>query len=507
MFMKNRFEIKKNYMILSLFVIISAIVLFFCSKNSPFYVFNDWVDANAFFTMGKGMMNGLVPYKDLFEQKGPILYFIYGIGYLLDNDGFLGIYMLEILSSTILCYYLYKLSNLMLNSTYSFFSSILNLVVICSSTSFVQGGSAEEFVLPLIAFGFYSFFFLIQKGDNRKYIFLNGLIAGIVTLIKFNLLGFWFSWMAVYFFYLVSRKKFKYSIQACLVFLGGMFIPILTFMIYFIINDALLDFINTYFMFNITAYTTEISLSERVTNTFSAFCIQLNYNLDIKVSTIIALLSLFYFVYCKKSWEVIFLVFSFLLLTFGIYFGGLPFIYYYLCFTPYIIFGCIGLFKLYGYLKDKYLNSMPLDYLVYLVVVCFMTYNVHDNVNLEYYNVKKSDLAQFEFKEIIYQEDDKTLLNYDNLDGGFYTTCNIVPNVKYFMRQNVDYKRYPEIIDGQNQYIAEGKTNFVIVREYFGNFGYRNQLVDLNKNYQLVDVVEQEYEHMDFVYYLYKRKC
>lgn len=118
--MNNRFEIRKDCFVLFLFLAISAIVLFFCSKNSPFYVFNDWVDANAFFTMGKGMMNGLIPYKDLFEQKGPILYFIYGIGYLLDNDGFTGIYILEVLSSTILCYCLYKLSKLMICPLYSF---------------------------------------------------------------------------------------------------------------------------------------------------------------------------------------------------------------------------------------------------------------------------------------------------------------------------------------------------------------------------------------------------
>ena len=110
------------------------------------------------------MMNGLVPYKDLFEQKGPILYFIYGIGYLLDNDGFTGIYILEVLSSTILCYCLYKLSKLMICPLYSFFATLLTFVVISSSTSFVQGGSAEEFVLPLIAFSLYSFFSV----DSRK---------------------------------------------------------------------------------------------------------------------------------------------------------------------------------------------------------------------------------------------------------------------------------------------------------------------------------------------------
>ena len=29
--------------------------------------------------------------KDLFEQKGPLLYLIYGIGYFIENDGFIGV--------------------------------------------------------------------------------------------------------------------------------------------------------------------------------------------------------------------------------------------------------------------------------------------------------------------------------------------------------------------------------------------------------------------------------
>ena len=35
------------------------------------------------------MMNGAVPYRDLFDHKGPLLYLLYGIGYLIDSTGFL----------------------------------------------------------------------------------------------------------------------------------------------------------------------------------------------------------------------------------------------------------------------------------------------------------------------------------------------------------------------------------------------------------------------------------
>ena len=59
--------------------LIIFIILLLTSKNSFLYPLNDWVDENAFFTMGKSLMNGVVPYRDLYEQKGPLLYLIFGI--------------------------------------------------------------------------------------------------------------------------------------------------------------------------------------------------------------------------------------------------------------------------------------------------------------------------------------------------------------------------------------------------------------------------------------------
>ncbi len=32
--------------------------LLICSKSSPLYPYNDWVDVNCFFTMGRSMLHG-----------------------------------------------------------------------------------------------------------------------------------------------------------------------------------------------------------------------------------------------------------------------------------------------------------------------------------------------------------------------------------------------------------------------------------------------------------------
>ena len=92
------------------FTVYALLLMFLCTKSSPLYVFNDWDDANAYFTVGKSIMNGVVPYKELFEHKGPYLYVFYGIGYLIHNTGFYGIFALQCLSMFLLLIFCYKIS-------------------------------------------------------------------------------------------------------------------------------------------------------------------------------------------------------------------------------------------------------------------------------------------------------------------------------------------------------------------------------------------------------------
>lgn len=51
---------KKSLKLCAVFTVFSFVIMLFCTKSSPLFVFNDWFDANVYFTMGKGMMNGRV---------------------------------------------------------------------------------------------------------------------------------------------------------------------------------------------------------------------------------------------------------------------------------------------------------------------------------------------------------------------------------------------------------------------------------------------------------------
>ena len=110
-----RFMQKCNFLLLFTFLI-SALFLLVCTKSSPLYPMNDWVDVNCFFTVGRGILDGLVPYRDLYEQKGPVLYFVYALISLFSRDSYWGVFLLEVVTFGLFLYFSGK----------RFFSSFLN---------------------------------------------------------------------------------------------------------------------------------------------------------------------------------------------------------------------------------------------------------------------------------------------------------------------------------------------------------------------------------------------
>lgn len=133
----------------------AALVLALCSKTSSLYAFNDWMDANIFFTMGKSMLSGKVLYRDVFDHKGPVLYLLYGLGWLLDHTGFIGVFVLEICGFAV-----FLGLGLCTGGAIARQTPAPGLVPgACGSRgglpAFSHGGSAEELLLPFLAAALY----------------------------------------------------------------------------------------------------------------------------------------------------------------------------------------------------------------------------------------------------------------------------------------------------------------------------------------------------------------
>ena len=151
-----------------IFLIAAAIVtITVVSTCSPLYPFNPWDDANCFFTMGRGIIRGLVPYRDLYEQKGPVLYFIYAAAALILDKTFVGAWIFECIAASVFAVFSWKTAKLFTEpSGYTIFLAPVLLAVTYTIKMFNFGGNAEELCFPLLSAAMY--FALRSIVINRK---------------------------------------------------------------------------------------------------------------------------------------------------------------------------------------------------------------------------------------------------------------------------------------------------------------------------------------------------
>ena len=119
------------------------------------YPCNDWNDANSYFSVGKALFNGKMPYRDVFDQKGMYLYFLYGLAYLVSHTTFAGVYLLEGILAAFDLFGICRILMLYVKRNTALALSPLVLAVIISSRSFYWGGSAEEVCFPFLVWGLY----------------------------------------------------------------------------------------------------------------------------------------------------------------------------------------------------------------------------------------------------------------------------------------------------------------------------------------------------------------
>lgn len=155
-----------------------------CSKSSPLYPMNDWVDVNCFFTVGRGIRHGLIPYLDLYEQKGPLIYFLYAFAALISEESFLGVFLVEAGCFAVFLHYSGKTAEVISGASWAYpLTAAIAGMAIPVTPAFSHGGSAEELMLPVLAMGIYIVADAMTGRRNISY--GKGLLLGVLSAVAF----------------------------------------------------------------------------------------------------------------------------------------------------------------------------------------------------------------------------------------------------------------------------------------------------------------------------------
>lgn len=519
-------------------VLYGTLVMLLCTKSSPVYVLNDWYDANAYFTMGKGLINGAVPYKDLFDHKGPFLYLLYGIGYLLDHTGFLGIFLLQVASIAIVLSCAFKIALLYnLTERVAFLAATIVPLVMLSEGFYTYkndygGGGPDEFILPIFSMILYLVIKLIKKENlfskMHIYMFIIGVLSSLIFQLKFTYLSLVIGLLLPSFICLFV-DNFMIFIKSLINFVLGFLAGTIPYLIYSLGTKSLGNFFKSYIIFNKTygsksggnsLYLIAIGL-KNLTGVF------LGRNMLI---CFFILIGLIYFLFVYRGQVVLNLSILLSFIMGSVTLSIIPFLYNFIIFGVFFIFAFIALCDIINRthwkiqmesscskLSDFVIKATSIS-LVFFVTVANNGLVALDSNKLTHTNVQES--CQQKIANVILRdtEQDYSLLEVLSQDSGFYTKLGIVPRSKFFYKPNITFNKCPVIYRSQYNDIIKKINKYVISdfevtldeseydKEEISSINYKQKIQQaIAENYDQVLVVDGTNLQKNKKFYLYKR--
>ena len=481
---------KERNIALAVCAVLAALILLLTSQSSPLYPINLWGDANCLFTVGRVMKDGGVLYRDIYEQKGPLLYLIHALAACLSDTSFWGVYIMEALAMTVALYAAYRLMRLRAGMGFSLGAAAFFGTAFASCTAFIRGDSAEEFCLPLLMAALaiaYAEYGRRAKPMRTKRLLVCGALAGCVAAIKYTLLGAMVGLCIVEGVLALREGGVRRALKSAGVFLCGMAIPILPWMVYFTVNGALSDAYTAYLYNNIFLYSGEAATWGQ--KLYDGACALR----DNALWVVPAALGMAALAFDRGETRVVRLcVWAMAAFQFAtVFLIGRVWAYSLLALAPFFPVGCMQLhraLKKAGSLRwRKGLTA----------AICAAgkarTYFATPNAFLR--GQKLETLAQGRLAA--YVEEGASLLQYNHLDDGLYLTTHTVPQEKYFVRLNVHLDEMRSELD---RAVREAVPDYVLV-------GWDELPAEFDR-YQLIatDVGYDDSNRLNKMLYLYRRK-
>ncbi len=498
----------KEYLICFITAVSSMSLL---STSSPLYPFNLWDDTNVYFTMGRVVLGGLVPYRDVYEQKGPIWFFIQALCALISDDSFLGVYILETIMCSIFIIFSWKITKLFINikehDNYIFGVIILS-GLIYSSNMFHLGGSTEEFSFPLLAIVMYiALKALIQDKTlpSIREALIIGLITGALFWIKFTLCAFIVGFVLFFFIYAINIKKTKELLSLICTFLVGFIIVTIPVLIYYGLNSAIKDLIDVYFIDNIVVHSginsTSNGFSQTLVHKFKLFT--MGFGIIYKPNTALLLLilvSVILFSLFKKRITAYLLV-SYTITHLVCFMKDGVFIFYYG--FPLVVFSSLTLIPItlalkifYERLKTK--TSIASIVLLSAVIVCFISC-IFNSKNTTLLCKPYEETPQYIFSQEINKTDNPKIMTYDVMDSGFLTASGALPSNRFYCSLII-LNYLPEAQQERDGLIENGYFDYIVA--YRDDYEWNKYEVISSAEYAIPYPTGNTYSQ---VYYLYKR--
>lgn len=461
---------------LIILIVASIVTLTVVSTCSPIYPFNPGDDINVFFTVGRCIKHGMIPYRDVFDHKGPILYFIYFLASLISEKSFTGVWIIECLVAATFAVFSWKTVKLFVTPSkvsLLFMPVLLGLIYTSGMVDF--GGVTEELSFPLITVMMYFGLKAIVNGDGLPS-GLESLICGVITgalfWIKFTFVGFSAGFCLYILIYALKKKSFQRLWQCVWKFAAGVLIVSVPVLIYFVANRSLGYLLEAYFYDNLFLYLPKekyalasIPVISNIVNPVYGLLLTV---LVFPVFGILLLLSLVSALFIDKKYRrrVAFLIILTFMMSAGFIFPKSSFIFYYGNLLSYGFgLALIPVIKVFALLRRSVKGSLVLKILASVTLVASFFASLLLSKNLYLLSRPRQSIVQYSFAETIDQTQNAKVLTYEVNDSGFFMAASILPVNRYYSPKYFG-DSLPELKEEQERLIEEGYFDYIVTTNH-----------------------------------------
>lgn len=464
-------------------VLLSFAFMYWCVPAvSPRGIACNLSDAAMFLVMGKDWAEGYLPYVDLWDQKGPLIFAVNAWGYALTGDE-MGVFLFEGTAMSVTLCVMTRWLRHFLSPLWTLLTLTVCFVHIAVLTE--RGDTVGEYALPFLTASFYGLFLWVRRLIKTDVCTLPplwgwfmGVTVGVCLMLRTTNALALCGGVAFIGIYGLFRGEWRNVLLNAGALLAGILTVVLPFALYFYAHDAFFDFLYGTFLYSIQYAVNSVSAVGQWVWVKGLF---LPYFSDAYWLLLLSVVSL---LLRRGRWEVpaLGICLSFPILFWlansnGYYNYGLAAV----GLQPYLYFVVLTLFKVGGRMKNA-LFIGALGVFSLSQAMPFLKHKARIAVDAEeMFREERRELArQKRLIDLIPAEDRKAFVGY-NIDPTIYWYEHIRPCLPFFSSQDFVMVRGSSVAERIREGIRSGKARYILVCEYPTQIER-----ELTENYSLV---------------------
>jgi len=226
------------------------------------HVFWPQTNQGIYLYVGQQLLDGAAPYRDVFDNKGPLLYLLNAFGLAVAHGSFWGVYAMEYSAfavATVLGFFTLRrrLDTPAAAVGMLFFVMLVDRVVF--------GNLEEEYLLPVQWAALYVLMAKHPAEPRVRAYFFIGVLGALAVFLKPTEVGLWGALVVVELVFALTSRAAKSCVKRLAALAAGGLLGSAVFLTYLASVGALRDFVDQYLLFNL-GYTGASSWSSRLSS-------------------------------------------------------------------------------------------------------------------------------------------------------------------------------------------------------------------------------------------------